>query len=569
MNINESVSTSPSVNQKSSQSTTSEAAFKNHTASQLNSITTGQFISGEVVEVNGKSISIQLDPDTVITARLEQDMKITLGQLLTFEVKSMNQNQISLSPLFANTAQQATILKALEAASIPASDSAVQMVSELMEEGMSIDKNTIQNIYKQVIANPEANPATVVLLNRLQIAVTPENLQQYSNYINLQHSILNSIETFGDEAVIQSTKLLAEGKNEEVRQLMLKITDVFMKDTIAADKDMKNLSIENKLNIQQGSINSSTVLQSVMNDQNNILEEIDYMVKSLEHEIGQVEKTSDLKNGILLKEMFTQGERNKLSELLFQLTENDQIKEDIKLGNNSIHETLKFINQAILADEFPSESLVKDLFESKEFTTLLKGVISEQWLLKPEDVADKKSVDAYYDKLFEQSVKLADSLSNVLKSDSGLLKSAVAIKDNVDFMNQLNQLFTYTQLPLKFSKENAHGELYVYTNKKNLAKEDGNLSALLHLEMEHLGSVDVYVAMQKEKLSTRFYLEKEDTLNFIANHIQILSDNLAKKGYVLNSEFSIREKPVNIMEEIKNEQKQTTLLGQYAFDMRA
>jgi len=570
MNINESVSTNSSVNQKGSQSTVSEVTFKNNTASQQKLITAGQFISGEVVEVNGKSISIQLDQDTVILARLEQDMKITLGQLLTFEVKSINKNQISLSPLFANTAQQATILKALEAADIPANDSAIQMVSELMEEGMSIDKNSIQNIYKQVIANPEANPSTIVLLNRLQISVNPENLQQYSNYLNLKHSILNSIETLGDETLSLSSELLAEGKTQEALQIFKKIIDVFITDTTTDNLDIKNaISNSNFISNQSNSNLSSDLLQTTINEQKTVLEEIDLLVKTLENEIGQIEKTNNSKEGVLLKEILTQVERSKLSELLSQITENDQIKEEIKSGNSSLDSALRLISQAITTDEFPKDALIKELFESKEFTTLLKGVISEQWLLKPDEVSDKKTVEAYYDKLLEQSIKLADSLSNVLKSDSGLLKSAVSIKDNVDFMNQLNQLFTYTQLPLKFSKENAHGELYVYTNKKNLAKEDGNLSALLHLEMEYLGNVDIYVAMQNERLSTRFYLEKEETLNFIADHIHILSDNLAKKGYILNSEFSIREKPVNIMEEIKNEQKSTTLLGQYAFDMRA
>ena len=50
------------------------------------------------------------------------------------------------------------------------------------------------------------------------------------------------------------------------------------------------------------------------------------------------------------------------------------------------------------------------------------------------------------------------------------------------------------------------GELYVYTNKKNLADNDGNVSAFLHLDMDHLGPVDVYVAMQQQKVIMPYLL---------------------------------------------------------------
>ena len=53
---------------------------------------------------------------------------------------------------------------------------------------------------------------------------------------------------------------------------------------------------------------------------------------------------------------------------------------------------------------------------------------------------------------------------------------------------QINQTYAYIQLPLHLRQgEHKTGELFVYTNKKNLAGRDGRVSALLHLDMEHLG----------------------------------------------------------------------------------
>ena len=49
----------------------------------------------------------------------------------------------------------------------------------------------------------------------------------------------------------------------------------------------------------------------------------------------------------------------------------------------------------------------------------------------------------------------------------------------LNLWNQLNQAYTYVQVPLKMSCQNANGELYVYTNKKNLRDPDAELSAYI------------------------------------------------------------------------------------------
>ena len=40
--------------------------------------------------------------------------------------------------------------------------------------------------------------------------------------------------------------------------------------------------------------------------------------------------------------------------------------------------------------------------------------------------------------------------------------------------------------------------------------KDGNVSALLHLDMENLGPMDVYVAMQNNRVNTHFYMQDDD-----------------------------------------------------------
>jgi len=199
----------------------------------------------------------------------------------------------------------------------------------------------------------------------------------------------------------------------------------------------------------------------------------------------------------------------------------------------------------------------------------VKTQIYQQWLMSPEDVADKQKVSEFYSKLSEQSGKLAETLKNIPGVDQNLTNQVTNVHQNVDFMNQLNQTMSYVQLPLKLAGDNAHGDLYVYTNKKNLAQKDGNVSAFLHLDMDHLGPVDVYVAMQNQKVSTQFYLRDDEMLAFIHENIGLLNERLEQKGYQMNAQFSVKERPGNVMEEIVEDHCENVRIGTYSFDMRA
>jgi len=107
------------------------------------------------------------------------------------------------------------------------------------------------------------------------------------------------------------------------------------------------------------------------------------------------------------------------------------------------------------------------VLDSKEFQTLLKSEIERQWLIEPKNVADPHKVEQLYERIKEQTAKLHEALQAAGKGDNPAAKSVQNLQNNVDFMNKMNHVFTYVQLPLKMSGNNAHGDLYVYTNKKN------------------------------------------------------------------------------------------------------
>ena len=88
--------------------------------------------------------------------------------------------------------------------------------------------------------------------------------------------------------------------------------------------------------------------------------------------------------------------------------------------------------------------------------------------------------------------------------------------------------------------------------------------------MEHLGKMDVYVALEDKKVSTNFYLEKEEYLDFLETNMDMLNARLQNRGYECSIKTSLRnEEEESVMNIIEKQQGQSTLLSTQAFDVRA
>lgn len=235
-----------------------------------------------------------------------------------------------------------------------------------------------------------------------------------------------------------------------------------------------------------------------------------------------------------------------------------------------LREMAKSFENADLSKEAESMSW-KKLFSSDDYNKLLKDNISSQWLLKPRDVQDKENVENLYQRLNAQVKGLTNAINGTLGAESKLGQAANNLQNNLDFMNQLNQMFQYVQLPLQMTGQNAHGDLYVYRNKNKRMSDDGSVSAVLHLDMENLGPLDVYVKMKDTKVNTNFYVADESVIDLINDNIHILNERLEKRGYsmtakmMLHDDMDGQDAAVDEMLDVSR----TPLLSINSFDARA
>ena len=527
----------------------------------------GQSVTGEVIEKNGSDILLAIGKNQMLRAKLDAGIPVEEGQMMTFSIKNASGAKVILSPLYANTGNDPNVSKALQMAGIPENALTGKMVQTMMQEGMSIDRDSLSRMLRVVSANPEANVETVVQLSRLEIPVTENTLFQMEAYKNLEHQITDGIFEIADALQNTAAVMINDGDAEGAVSLYREIL------SLLSEGESVQPQAEGEAQISVGLPLEETLP---------LKEAVRLLNEFLNGDALQPDKEIVEENA-LLRESGLQTEKGQ--EFLGQqkiesgLQTEGQQKADSGMQPDggtllkTMEELLERLEKALFSDEIAphQRESISRLFSGKEFQQAIKNEMIKQWLLTPEDVGKEHKAEELYEKLNSQLSRFRQTLNQSVGADTSLAKAVSNLSGNIDFMNQMNQVFTYIQLPLKLQSQEANGELYVYTNKKNLAKKDGEVSALLHLDMEHLGSVDVYVSMKDTKVSTQFRLKDESALDLIAAHIDLLNERLNKRGYTMNASFVKKtdEETGSVMEEILKQDKNISILSGYSFDARA
>lgn len=532
--------------------------------SEMRSLVPGQTIQGEVVARSGNAVQISVAGELLLSARLDQNVNILPGQSMSFEIMSNNGSVLSLSPLYANMANGETIAKALTEAGLMQTKENLEMVSMMMEEGMPIDRESVLRMGRQLLDFPDQEALTLIRMTRLNIPITEANIEQFEQYEAMNHQVVRSAETIMDEIPQLYEELVSEGKMDDAVDFLRSVMDI-LGENIAGGGEETTVG-ENPPAAELP--NPETV---PVEKQENLKGEV-----TLPTAAAQTSETEELPKEVL-------KDREGMAMLLRELGMDEDSAAAVQRGELPAKDVIEFVRKAmeelaggkVIKDRNPEEgSPLQRLLGDKGFQAMLKEELMKQWLLKPEQVAQGKEVEKLYERMREQTARMTEALEHVGKADSALGRSVQNLQNNVEFMNQLNHVFTYVQLPLKMTGNNAHGDLYIYTNKKSLAAKDGNVSAVLHLDMEHLGMVDVYVTMKNNKVGTNFTLEDDAALDLVAEHIDILEKRLADRGYELNAKMSRKEpgedgESGSVMQTMLEQSKNISVLSHTSFDMRA
>lgn len=563
--------------------------------STVGELSAGSVFEGTVNGVKGGKVTLALGNGQVITARLDGKVDIKPGTAMFFQVKENDGQTVAIRPYSgAGSVGNPILLDALTSAQVPVTDRALLMADAMMQEGMSINRENILAMLKYVNANPNANVQTIVQMVKLGLPVTEIMASQYESYLSGNHALVGELEL----AVNQLSEALADGalSKEEALALYAKITDIFFGEGAHSEgklpmEGMAGAQTDHPLADGMGQQGAGAVPENgaVQNGgvgalgtggENAALgaflseEQLELLGKALQN-IPVLAGDETLFLAGADGEIFVdtmQADEALLAQMTGQ-TEGETNGPAAGMAFNkelTAAEFLQALKSALLRGDGESFAGLQKLFGGKEFQLLLREAVKEQWLLKPEELKDGKRLTGLYEKLERQIGQLEATMRAAGLTQNSLLHTAAEIRGNIEFMNQINQIYHYVQLPLKMSGQSANGELYVYTNKKQQDGQEGEFSAFLHLDMENLGATDVSVRMQEKKVRTNFYFDNDAAYRLVEMHLPVLEKRLKNKGYECTITIANEKREINFKENfVKKGSRQTGTVHRYSFDVRA
>lgn len=585
----------------------------------------GQILRGEIVDLRYNSVRIRLEPgQQMITAGLEGDFPLAIGETAQFQVLQYSSDRLVLKYIPANmqAATETMIEKALLESKLPLTDSNKALVMTLLDYKMSIDKQTLQTMVKLSHQYRDTSFLTLVLMHKYNLPVTKGNIARFEAYTNgtnqlltqvnavtkniaellpsigeanasvalfhVNDTLLSLLEENADTKAFnfpaqtmlgsilpeEDRLLLGEALKQQIEagspvsaaisdNIIAKIADgtlplsdtiAFLTDIFIPEQASLN-ALDNKTNWQENPLN-------ILNLQ---LPESHPAAAILASLIEKYPPTADSPKEI--QDFLTAQEREHLLLYLPSDSVTDGFKEQIGSGTARIQDLLQWVKSSLSQANLHA---AKELLQSPEYGKLLAEAFRDKWTLTPEKLRTKDSILRLYEDL-EEDLKKLDRLLETGKeaTETARLQEPVkSMQENLTFLKDLNQIAAYLPLPIQFKNQDAQCDLYVLARKKAAHPLKDGFTLLLHLDMTHLGMLNIHVRLEQKQILAKFYTEKPESGRLLSDHMSVLTDALGKKGYRLQAEVTDTYEKSDFVKTIMEQGAEDSNIRRYTFDVR-
>lgn len=548
--------------------------------SSLNEMSRGMIFEGTVSSVHGNQVKLALSNGQQILARLAGKFSFEQGQSVFFQVKNNDGGTIEIKPYTVDgEGANLTLMDALKAAGLPVDGINLSMVNKMMEEQMPIDKTSLNQMYQLLQDNKDINVTTLVELKRLGIEINQVNAAQFENYANDKQAITIAMDSLIEELpnALSAEDLSMYKLVTQARDILNVVTEGLPEEAFISNEASDMSSYEAIMRDNQ----SAPVVKKHFN-----IAELFESLNSVSGESQDIQTIQKTDNSQGIDNIFLQDNESPSNTIGFILSDKqiEELNEQVRMllpnlqeNNISLYSedssVVGILNdiKSMLENTPANANTLRNLFSGESFKLMLKEALEQQWMIKPGDLEkNPKKLDGLYDKIEKQIT----NMENILKTTGVVNSKAEALADNIrgniEFMNQINEAYTYVQVPLRMNEKNASGQLYVYTNKKSMSDPDKELSAFLHLDLEHLGGTDVSIKMLHRKVTTNFYLDSDESYTLVKQFLPVLEKRLQDKGYNCELNVNSDSKQINFVDGfLKKDLPPTGQVHRYSFDMRA
>ena len=460
----------------------------------------GQTFTGRIVDVNGSQVTIQMDGNMMLQARMAEAVNLNMGDTIAFLVKENSENTVMIQPLASDmqAMKDQTIFDLLEKNQLSPSDKNYQIAETLLNENMSVDRASMQKVLQQAYKYPDTPIQTLVSMNKMQLPVTEQTIAGFEQYQTNQHAMMQALSDAQDLPVLDADTML-----QELEQTTGDV--LFAQGAVIAGDQLQATDMTGNPPVLSAEQLTTYAEKFGMTE-----EQLTGLTKQLQdmHFDAQTIQT------VLAKSDTTMQLANHLQALVAGAADKSMIDA----------ETLK------------------GFFTSDGMKELLAAAIKEKFTLNPEKMQNPQEVSDLYKGIYEKMDRLMQQMSSHTgSSGEHLSESAKGMQERIDFLQNLSNLFPYAQIPVRMEGGDRNADLFVYMNKKRMQEKKEDVSALLHLDMEYLGPTDVHVSLRGTMVHTKFYVEDEESAKIIDAHMTQLEQAIAENGYSLTNEVIMRE----------------------------
>ena len=590
-----------------------------------NNMSKGQVFSGQVTNISPGELTLELDNGQVMTAKYDNSSELSIGDGARFKVVDSENGQITLKTLQSGNTIDNVVYKALEASGLPFSPKNEELVTALIKNEYPVSKQMINGMLQQSLKNPDISMTNLVLMNKAGLDINPESTKMFEIYSNGREELAAATEQNFNDMLGMIEGLLAEGNIEESASLASEMLDIFnvgiepdelvltlisndetnspvitpgnlsaLLDSLTEDGISLPESVLAQVETEASdtSLNSNTQVSLVLNDEQRLEiftlfenADVDVDAAKLQNLIKGDMSISDL--SALLKTL-PDSEQAKLNPLMNQVA--NFLGRELSVSNDALAELLPesaTLSEAaqhiknLLTTTSVSSDIKQALLKSNDFQNTLKMLIHTDWTLSAEELTQKDAVSNLYKRIDEQIDRLKTLADNTSGSASAKLSADLGqTKQNMNFMNDMNQMYNFTELPIRMNGQTATGDLYVYSDKHRKRTSGGNgISCLLHLDMASLGGMNIRIELNEGQVSTRFFLKDDDSGRLITKHLDELDAAMTKQGFNPKSEVvkttdkedekKLKSGEFNLVNDFIPSETTSNNYSRYTFDVRA
>lgn len=558
----------------------------------------GQTLKGVVSDVHSDQITLVMEDGTAFTGRLPDAGQYSIGQKAAFKIVSLDQNTIYMKAVSTSYLldMEDTIDQALEEAGLPKSARNSDVVRSLLMNQQSISRENLLSSIRLCATYPDADVNSVITLRRLGLPLTPENLAQFEQYENNDHSLLDHFaqitDSIGDlmNAIGTQVPRLSGQTAGQLLNLALSSSltpeEQALKEAQAAASEAQTEAAAQEgegsdapetaekalANAADAALSEETeVSSSPFSRMKQIFSSLTDGASAAKAALSETGLAKDYKVPFIHEQVgfsLSPEEREAFHSLLSDLPLPEELTTSLQEGTLTTRDFLTAVRQAL--PRMSSEQAAV-LLSSPAFQRLVKDQFLSNWTLSPEKLKQKGAVEELYQQISSQVDKLSHFSQDVFGKNlfENLQQQTTQTSQNLNFMKLLNDTYQYVQLPVKLQQQNAHGDLYVMTRKESLRRHPDSLKALLHLDMDHLGSLDIHIIRENTSITTKFFVDEKDTLQLLEKNINLLQDALNEQGFSFSSEFSMKEKDFDLVNDFMNAEAPVGTIARYNFDLRA